>query len=421
MKLDRWTKSLRRNSPTFFTALLLALAIWVIGVNSTDPVTQQSYSGPIPIHVVGQDPGLVLTSEVPTSATAVIAAPNSVWNQLTSGPAALSATIDLTGLGPGSHDVPVQIISQVRPLQIVSQSPQRVTVSLEPLRVQELPVEVVRRGELAIGWQAGAPVVEPSTVKVSGPQSQVQRVNRVEVALDMSQLSGSLVQKAMPLEAVDASGAPVSGVSLSPAEVRVSISVTQMGGYRNVAVKVAYQGRVADGYHVTNISVAPSVVTLFSADPSLVEGLPGYVETQPIDLTGLKDDLDLNVQLKLPEGILVIGNVGVQVQVNIAAIESTLTLPSVGLQITGLSEGLYAAASPQSVDVIVAGPLPILDQLKPSDVSVVVDLAGKGVGKFQVQPNVVLPDSQLRTETILPSVVEVEVSRQPIPSPTPGR
>lgn len=421
MNLGRWTKSLRRNYPTFLTALLLALAIWVIGVNSTDPVTQQSYSGSIAIEVVGQDPGLVLTSSIPSSATAVVAAPNSVWNQLASSPSALKASIDLTGLGPGSHDVPVQIVSQLRPLQIVSQTPQRVTVTLEPLRVQDLPVDVVRTGELAIGWQAGAPVVEPSTVKVSGPQSQVQRVNRVQVTLDMSQLSGSLVQKPIPVQAVDASGALVPGVTVSPAEVRLSISVTQMGGYRNVAVKVAYQGRVADGYHVTNISVVPSVVTLFSADPSLVESLPGYVETQPIDLTGLKDDLDVNVQLKLPDGIMVIGNVGVQVQVNVAAIESTLTLPSVGIKITGLPDGLYAAASPQSVDVIVAGPLPLLDQLKATDVSVVVDLAGKGVGKYQLQPSVILPNGQLRTESILPSVVEVEVSRQPIPSPTPVR
>ena len=65
-----------------------------------------------------------------------------------------------------------------------------------------------------------------------------------------------------------------------------------------MVVKVASTGQVASGYRLTNISVFPPTVTVFSTNPSLVDRLPGFVETSPLDLTGVKDDIDIRLPLE---------------------------------------------------------------------------------------------------------------------------
>jgi hypothetical protein len=58
-------------------------------------------------------------------------------------------------------------------------------------------------------------------------------------------------------------------VTVSPEPIHVTLPVIQQGGYRDVAVKVTIVGRVASGYRLTDLSVFPPVVTVFSDRPNL--------------------------------------------------------------------------------------------------------------------------------------------------------
>ena len=73
-------------------------------------------------------------------------------------------------------------------------------------------------------------------------------------------------------------------------------------------VRAVTVGQVSTGYRVTNISVNPIGVVVFSSNPELVNNLPGYIETQPVDLTGKENDFETLVDLNLPAGITVVGD-----------------------------------------------------------------------------------------------------------------
>jgi YbbR domain-containing protein len=165
----------------------------------------------------------------------------------------------------------------------------------------------------------------------------------------------------------------------------VTQPITLLGGYRYVIVRAVSTGQVASGYRLTNIFVSPVGVVVFSSDPELVNNLPGYVQTIPIDLTGKEDDFETLVDLDLPAGISVVGDPKALVQVSIAAIESSLaiTLP---VEMIGLAPGLESSSSPATVDVILSGPVPVLSTLGPADVRAVVDLSGYEVGTYQLIP-----------------------------------
>ena len=89
------------------------------------------------------------------------------------------------------------------------------------------------------------------------------------------------------------------------------------------------------------------------------------------------------------------------------------------INILGLSEGLAAQASPQTVDVIISGPLPTLDALTPQDIIVSVDVTGLALGTYQLIPKVEVLVSNVLVESILPSTIEVVISIPATPTATP--
>jgi YbbR domain-containing protein len=366
----RW---ISRNYRTFLWAFALAMAVWISAVTSADPDETRALTSPVQLQIVGQDPSLVLSNGVPTEVEVTLRAPRSVWNLIEADPLIVRAILDLSGLSSGVHELNLQIQVDARPVQIVSAAPHTITFTLESLSTQTLPVDLSISGEPAIGYQVGEVTVEPLEVVVAGAQSQVQKVKRARVSVNMSGIRESFDQS-IKVEILDQNGQQVDGITFSPEFIHVTMPVSQQGGYRDVAVKVVVTGRVASGYRLTDISVFPPIVTVFAGNSELVNALPGVVETQPLDLQNAQEDITTRLSLNLPEGISIVG------------------------------------------DVIVSGPLPLLDTLTRQDVRVTVDLTGLGIGTHQITPKVEVLISNVVVESILPNTIEVVIS--PIGAPT---
>ena len=409
----RWLLS---NLSTLILSFALAVVVWISAVTAANPNIERVRS--VPLEVIGLDPDKLVTSNVPTQVRVTLRAPTSVMDSITSTDQSVRAWVDLSGLEAGIHDIEVEanVEANYQPAEVVQVSPEIITVTLETLLSRNLPVKLEVEGEPAVGYQKGQPSYDPTSVTVSGAESLVSQVDEVRATLDISDATESF-DTDVPLVALDTHGEPVNGLTLTPLDVRVNQPVFLQGGYRNVIVRVVTSGQPANGYKLTNITVSPVNVVVFSSNPQLVNDLPGYVETMPVELEGAEDDFDTFVALNLPEGISVVGDQSVLVQVSIAAIEGslTLTLPVVPI---GLLPTLAAEISPPTVDVILAGPVPVLNGLQTDDIRVSVDLTNLEVGTYQVETVVdVLPDRVI-VETILPSTVEVTVIIAPTPTAT---
>lgn len=396
--------------PALFTALLLAVAVWISAVSANDPTEENAYPRTVPIEVIGQDANLVLMNNPSSGISVRIRAPQSIWATLRTDQTSVRAIIDLSGLEVGTHTVPVQVQVSARPAEIVSYSPRTVNVILERLVSRTLPVELVTRGELSVGFQAEEPILEQDTVTISGPQSLVDQVQRVRAILDLSDAEES-IDRTLTLQAVDGNDVVVNDVSLSPDRVRVTEVITQRFGYRNVVVKAEVTGQVANGYRLTNISVFPPAVTVYSSNAQVVSNLPGYISTLPLDLTNVRDDVDISVLLDLPDGVSVVGDqTEVLVRVGIAAIESSLTLDSIPVEVVGLPAEAQAEVQPETVTVIFSGPLALLEQLTLSNTRVYVDVTGFAAGTYQVEPQVEIIIKDVSVESILPNTIQVVIS-----------
>lgn len=401
--------------PTFLLALALSLAVWISAVTANDPVEERALPRQLPLELIGLDPSMIITGQDSTAVSVRVSAPRSIWEKFNSGDVQMRAVVDLSNLGEGSHTLEIQPQINLSPIQIVSVTPRTYHITLEKLQVLELPLKVVVQGEPATGFQAGASVPADPTITVSGPRSRVEAVAGVQVVLDVTRANEN-ISRSLVITPHDESGSVLSGLTLNPDQTLVTTPITQLGGYRNVVVKVITSGLVDQGYRLTTISVFPPTVTVFSSNPSLVDNLPGFVQTAPVDLSGAKDDIDTRLNLDLPDGVSVVDEPTVNVIVGIAAIEGSLTLYDRLIEVVNLDPKLSASISPQRVTVILSGPLPLLDRLQPSDTRITLDLGGLSPGTYQIDPKAVTALSDMKVESILPNKIEVKIA---VPTPTP--
>ncbi len=245
--------------------------------------------------------------------------------------------VDLSGLEAGTHVVEVQIQISATPVKVISYTPNTISIRLENLASRVMKISLVTTGDPAVGYLVDDPILETDQVTVTGPASQVNLVQEVRATLDINQAYDN-INRTLNLLALDASENVLEEVTLTPERITVEQDINQRYGYRNVVVTVQVEGQVADGYRLTNTSVFPPLVTVFSSDPQVVNELPGYVNTVPLNLSGLKDDVDINLPLNLPEGVSVVDDrTSVLVRLSVAAVQSSLPLANVPVEVIGLS------------------------------------------------------------------------------------
>lgn len=416
MGILRW---FGKNLGTLLMAFILSMVVWISAVIAADPNVENPLGRTITIEVRNLSPDLVIMNDIPVQVRLTINAPNSRWRSLNADPRSVVAWIDLNGLGAGEHRVEVDVQPAISPVRVIDIDPAEIVVLLEPQVTRTEPVKLVVDGEPALGYSAGAPVINPEEVVISGPATLISRVFAIQTFLEIAG-ERQTIETSLVLRAVDETGEDVPGVNLSPQSVDVTQPITLLGGYRNVIVRVDTQDTSpAPGYRLTNIVVTPPSVIVFSSDPGLVEGLPGFIETQPLDLTGAEEDIETFLELKTPEGITVLNDQKVLVQVSISPIESNLRI-AVPVEIIGLTPGDKAVVSPDVVDVILSGPVPVLDALKPGDIRVVIDVTGRTYEVYQLVPAVSHLPNRLQVDSILPTSVEVTIMLAPTPTVTPS-
>jgi hypothetical protein len=177
----------------------------------------------------------------------------------------LVARADLTDLRTGDRVLRLTdqnvLMDLPEGVRIVNINPRSVTLHLEPLVEQDVPVEARFEGELPEGFTRGAVQVSPASVRVRGPQSHVAAVRRAFT--ETISLAGQRETLFLPQVAVD-----IPDHKVVPAEATVSVRV-EIGEelaerrFTNVAVRSA-----------SGAPVSPQAVTVTLRGPrTAVEAL----------------------------------------------------------------------------------------------------------------------------------------------------
>ena len=397
-------------------AVVLATTVWVVATNDENPSREAWFPDALPIEFTNLGNGLVVFHKSVETVHVRVLAPEASWNQLRA--SSFRVIADLKSLGAGEHQVKLKVETSDSSVSITAIDPvDTVDVQIEQLKSRVMDVHSDVLDGAPPGYTFRSPVITPTQVTVSGAAVLIDQVN--EVAADVY-LRGSKVpvEREVTALARDALGNLIQGLTITPPTVNVKVQVEQRVGYKDVSIKTVLKGAPAPGYWVSNIAVNPSSATIIGSPDALAK-IAGFVETVPIDITGATADVTRRAVLSVPEGVSVLNNEGITVQVSVTPILGGQTVRR-KVTVQALAPGLTASVSPDTVEIILSGPVPALQGLVPEDVQAVVDTTNLAPGTYVLKPRTLAVPNSLRVQSIVPDTVQVTISgTTPAPSLTP--
>ncbi|MBA3947357.1 MAG: hypothetical protein H0X37_22715 [Herpetosiphonaceae bacterium] len=400
-------------------ALLLALGLWSYVSFSTNPTTELDTSAPVTVTNVPTGLALVdpLTAAptLPTSqVTFHVSGPQDIVKAFP--PPVFRAHLDLKGLPPGVHDVPVRLDAD-SPLDVQTSNlqPSSLKIRLEALATHNVHVVVKKQGQVPFVFDSGQIKQNVQTATVNGPASLVQQVVSAQALIPL-QNQTSDINTQVDLEPVDRTGVVVIGVTLTPPTIGVQIPVTPKVQPQQAAVVPTIVGSLPPGY-VYGLEWEPRLVTVLAAN-----GITGTLETEPITITGLTSSITRTVQLAAKQNMITDPpNLAITVRLSINPIgvqqQLILALPIAPINI---GEDLDVLASPLTISVTLAGPFQQLAQLTLKQLPATVDLRSRGPGTYHLPVDITVPAGLVRVAPTKPEVTVILTPRPtPIPTPAP--
>jgi len=292
-------------------------------------------------------------------------------------------------LKKGDNNIPVIIENYPTGINVKNNEALSVKVKLEELSEKEVNIYSKVKTTFKSGFSQSSTIVKPSTIKVSGPVSAVNKVT-----------SASLVGNALDIEGDysgdfsiipnDDSGNEVEDVKLSQSQGSLSLKV---GSQKEVSIVSSYSGRLPDGLKVERLDLSSDKITIIG-DPKDIEKID-KIETQPIDLAAIKSTQDIKLNFIVPDGISIANDskyVLANIRVKEAAI-TTKTIDGIVVNLLDKKDGQFTYEV-STVSITVSGTAEALSSLTLADFTSSASVAELiTAGAFEVKLDVSLVKS----------------------------
>lgn len=402
----------------FLASLILAAWVWYIATAESDPIQQRRFRAlPVQFDI---DEGYIVTNNPTTTASVTVVGQQSVIELLTNDD--IVVRVNLHGLGEGTHIVPLSATIN-RQNALADTQPTQISVTLERVVAIQKPIElrILEPPPTDFSYD-DPPQLDIRQAEVRGAGSQVNRVDRLIAEIDLSDYRNP-VELSANLTPIDVDGNVVSNVSLNPNSTNVSVNIFRRDDVRQVSVSPRILvSTLPRGYLLSSLSYEPQIIFVGGA-PAQLDAIGDTFFTEAIDLTNRTTSFEINVPIELPDsGLLILDSPNlVNVKVEIVPQTSVEQIDNIPIEIIGLDSGLTATSSPLTLSVVLNGPIAILDQIEPTNVKAVIDLAGLEAGNYAIEPEILINQGQTQVDsiTLLPPSVEVIIRSNNTPTTTP--
>jgi YbbR domain-containing protein len=351
--------------------LFAAALLWVYIAAGQNSVGK--FPGSIKIRAINVPSGLVATYDVKTVDIKVMADP-SVWRKLSAD--TFSAYVDLSAHSEGTYELDVNVVSSVTGVQIVEKNPDKIFVSLEPVVSKEVNINKKIEGNAAEGLVAGLVELEPSKVEAKGPKSLIDNLTEATVVIKLNGETNDFT-KTVTVKAFNEKGDEIEDIDFIPGEIKATIPIVKTSNNKTVGVKAKVNGSPKTGFFVSNVTVSPSTIDI--TGPSEVLSAINFVETFAVDITNLSSDFEKEVSINMTNGIALQSSSPTKVTVKVKFSKSEISkeiFPTFTSK--NLDSSLFVSGiNPNQIKAIVTGPIEIINNLKSSDVVLVLDFQDK--------------------------------------------
>ena len=310
-----------------------------------------------------------------------------------------SVSVDLRGLKPGSHKVNLKYNQRLSSIDYkIDPSIATIVIYEKVSETRELDYDILHRDSLDKKLIIENIDLNRNDVIIKGAEYKLKEVATVKALIDVDNIAkksvGTTTLSEIPLIAYDSEGQPVD-VEIVPGKIEASITISSPS--KEVNLEIIPTGEVAFGKAIKEFTSSVDKVTIYG-DKEVLDGIDSIpVE---IDVEGLSEDQEYNINLEKPSGIRDISSKTVNVKV---ALEDSITkeIDNIRVQPTNLDSTLKvnaAAEGDDTVTVIVKGSASVIESLDPSTITATIDLKNYTVGDYEVDVIINGTDNRLSYE-----------------------
>ena len=403
-------KKLTDNLLLKIVSVLIAILIWVVIANINDPIVSATYN--VPVNIIN---GAYIESIGKTYRVAeedqdqkvkvVMRGKSSVVENRSIDD--IEAVADLTQI-VNMDTVPYVVVpvtvtcDNVQP-ENITVTPQSIKIVLEDKANQEFIVGVDIQNKPDSQYAVGEVTAKPEKVKIMGPTSLIQKIDRVVATFDV----GDITEDTMGTSGLiiyDKNGEDVTASSMDYLKfdigdpiVAVNVKLWQV--VPNVQIKVVSSGSPGSGYHVANVSSTPTEIGIAGTEEALKalreKGNVIEIPASEISVKGATSDVEKKIDLTqfLPPDTKLSSDVTTAiVTANILPVGSkSFVLQTQNIEVLGLSSELTFVPDTDEVTINISGPEAVLRTIKEETFDAQIDLSGKTIGTHKVPIKITVP------------------------------
>ncbi len=392
-------KFLNKKQTLIILSLIFAFAIFfVVDQNSNTIINKQAevlYNRPV---IAEYNAEAYVIEGLPTTADITLIGSKSqlyIARQYPSN----EVSIDLTGLKPGSHKVSLKYNQSLSSINYkIDPSTATIMIYEKVPETRELNYDILHQDHLDKKLSIDNVDLSRNDVIIKGAEYKLKEVATVKALIDIDNIgnikAGNITLSDIPLIAYDSKGQPVD-VEIVPETVEATLKIASPS--KEVELEITPVGDLAFGKSIKEITASIPKVTLYGDQKVLdsITKLP--VE---IDVAGLTESKDYNINLKKPSGVRDISSNTVTIKVVLDEVV-TREVEGIGITPINLGSGLKVQAVSEAdsrVTVVVKGSTDVISTLDESSIVATVNLKNYTEGEYDVELEVTGPDVRLSYE-----------------------
>ena len=316
-------------------SLLLAIVLWLMIVNINDAKTTQQYT--VEVHLLNTEVitenGKVFRVEDGTDMVKVtVRARQSVLRELKAADFVLTADVEKNLKYDRMVGINVECKNRnINVNEDVTLERSNVNLSIEDSATEQFQIMVTHTGKENDGLMVGNMVPEQTIIKISGPISIVERIEKVEAKVDVTGLPATSV-KNCSLKLYDSAGNVIDPTYLTFVGKEDGISVTvSMLNKKTVPLLFSYEGTPAENYKVKEVEWKPEFIEI-AGNAAVLAGMNSIqIPSSVVNVEGIDEELQLVIDITpyLPSGVVLAEetNASVLVIAEVEYVESKETEP----------------------------------------------------------------------------------------------
>jgi YbbR domain-containing protein len=354
-------KRLTANWGLKLASLIFAIVVWLLVTNINDPITSVRYTN-IPVTLKNTnlitDQGQVYTildgSDIISSVT--LYAPRSIIDSLSQNNIVATADVqDLSSLNTVSINVTTNKYRDK--IEKFVTSSDVVKLSVERKASKSLVLSATTSGSLADGYVIGDVNTDQNMVRISGPESVVNKVASASVDVDVTGFTSNIGTDA-DIMLLDSEGEPLdtSLVSMNIKTVRVNVVIYET---KYVPIIHIINGEPATGYMLTGeIESNPDHILIAGKSNNISSVNEIQVYDPGLDISGSTGNLNYTYEIKqyLPSGVYFgdpdfSGTVSVVVHIE-PMVTRTFDVPIANITVDGEAPGFNVAVDDTEYETV---------------------------------------------------------------------